>query len=216
DEAQGLWSLPSQTGEVVSATAEEAFVRNPTPSLDRAIGRIETDRGRAAELRDRISPLDYSTELPEDEVRLSPDEANRKYGVDFYGKNVLSWDGPVTESTAKELHDLKIGELRRETILSRAEGGAGQNLARFGTGLAVSAIDPLNLASAFIPVVGEARYLQLLTGASGAFGRAGVRAGVGAVEGAAGAAIVEPIVYGVAQSEQADYGLADSFLNVVF
>lgn len=216
DEAQGLWALPAPTGEVVSATAEETFVRNPVPSLSREFGRIETERGVAAERRDRLSPLNYSTELPEDEVRLYPEEANRKYGVDFYGKNVLSWDGPVTESTAKELHDLKVAELRRETILSRSEGGGLQGLARFGTGLAVSAIDPLNIASAFVPVFGEARYLQLLAGASGAFGRAGIRAGVGALEGAAGAALVEPIVYGVAQSEQADYGLTDSFLNIVF
>lgn len=216
DEAQGLWGLPSPTGEVVSATAEETAVRNPVPSIERFFGRIETERGVAAERRDRLSPLDYSTELPEAPVQLSPEEANKRFGVDFYGKSVLSWDAPVREDTAQELYDLKIGELRRETILSRAGGGVGQNLARFGTGLAVSAIDPLNIASAFIPVFGEARYVQLLTGASGAFGRAGVRAGVGAVEGVAGAAIVEPIIYGVAQSEQADYGLTDSFLNIVF
>jgi len=32
----------------------------------------------------------------------------------------------------------------------------------------------------------------------------------------AGAAIVEPLVYGVAQSVQADYDLYDSFLNIGF
>ena len=31
-----------------------------------------------------------------------------------------------------------------------------------------------------------------------------------------GAAVVEPIVYGVAQKVQADYGLADSLLNITF
>lgn len=216
EEAQGLWSLPAPTSEVLGATAEEAFTLNPTPSIIRGFSRAETDRSSAAERRDRVSPLDSDFELPEAPVQLSPEEANKRFGVDWYGERVLKWDSPVSEPIASELRDLKIKELSRQTTLSRAQGGAGQSTARFLTGLATSVIDPLNIASAFIPVVGEARYAALLLGASGAAGRAGVRAGIGAVEGAAGAALVEPIVYGVAQSEQADYGLADSFLNIVF
>ena len=38
----------------------------------------------------------------------------------------------------------------------------------------------------------------------------------GAVEGAGGALIIEPLVYGVAQRIQADYDIYDSFLNVAF
>jgi hypothetical protein len=46
--------------------------------------------------------------------------------------------------------------------------------------------------------------------------RAAVRAQVGAVEGLAGAALLEPLVYGIATDLQKDYTLADSFLNVAF
>jgi len=57
---------------------------------------------------------------------------------------------------------------------------------------------------------------MLLERASGPLARAGVRAGVGATEGLAGAAIAEPLVYAQAQAEQADYGMLDSLLNVAF
>ena len=45
----------------------------------------------------------------------------------------------------------------------------------------VPLLDPLNIASAFVPVVGEARYANLLARAASPLGRAGVRAGVGAL-----------------------------------
>ena len=54
----------------------------------------------------------------------------------------------------------------------------------------------------------------ILARAGSAAARVGVRARVGAVEGAAGAVLVEPIVLGATSQEQADYGLMDSFLNV--
>jgi predicted ABC-type ATPase len=88
-------------------------------------------------------------------------------------------------------------------------------LAGFGVGLGVSALDPINLASAFVPVVGQARWLAALRATSG-LTRFGARAGLGAIEGAAGAAAVEPIVWGVARHEQADYGAVDALMNVAF
>ncbi len=42
------------------------------------------------------------------------------------------------------------------------------------------------------------------------------RAVRGAVEGAVGASVLEPFIYGVAQKVQADYDLYDSFMNVGF
>jgi len=77
-------------------------------------------------------------------------------------------------------------------------------------------MDPLNIASAFIPVIGPARYTALIANASGGLARAGIRAGVGATEGAVGAALIEPFVLVGASREQADYTLADSLGNVFF
>lgn len=108
----------------------------------------------------------------------------------------------------------KKEEMRRQDVLSRAPGGWAAGAAQLATALGASAIDPLNVASAFIPVVGPTRYGGMLARASGGLGRAAVRARVGAVEGVIGAAAVEPIILGAANQEQADYGLADSLLNI--
>ena len=76
----------------------------------------------------------------------------------------------------------------------------------------MSLFDPINIAASFIPVFGQARFAGLV--ARQGFTRARLAKGV--TEGAVGAAIVEPIVYGVAKEVQADYGLADSLLNITF
>lgn len=149
-------------------------------------------------------------------TQLAPDDANARFGVEWDGKKVLSWSEPVNEATAAELHDLKIAELRRQFTLSRAQGGFWEGVGGFAASVAAGLTDPLNVGLSFVPIVGQARYAELLAGASGAIGRAAIRAGVGAIEGAAGAALIEPVVYGLSKAEQADYTLADSFQNVVF
>jgi hypothetical protein len=203
--AFGIDSYPSTTGDVVDATAEDAWVRNPTPSIARAIDRAPSREITGMEEFGIIGEIN--------EPMLSAEDAQAKYGI----KDHLKFDTDTPDRVAKDLHDLKQEELLRQNILSRAQGGTGEMLARFGTGLGVSILDPLNIASAFVPVVGQARYARMLTAAGeGALARAGVRAGVGAVEGFAGAAMLEPIVYGVAKSEQADYDLTDSLLNLAF
>jgi hypothetical protein len=99
--------------------------------------------------------------------------------------------------------------MRTRGILSTAAG--------FGGGVAASLTDPINVASGFIPFVGQYRYAKWLAQAGeGVLARSVVRASVGAIEGAAGAALLEPIVYAGATSEQLDYGLTDSFMNVAF
>jgi hypothetical protein len=65
-----------------------------------------------------------------------------------------------------------------------------------------------------VPVVGEARYAAMLGRAASPLGRAGVRAGVGAVQGAAGAAILEPLPLLAARQDQTEYGLSDSLANI--
>lgn len=109
----------------------------------------------------------------------------------------------------------KTEELQRQAILARAPRTVGAGLGRLGLTLATSFADPLTVASAFVPVVGEARYAAMLQRAgSSVAARAGVRAAVGAAEGGVGAAITEPIIYAAKQQEQADYTLADSLLNI--
>ncbi|MBB5143958.1 hypothetical protein [Desulfovibrio intestinalis] len=112
-----------------------------------------------------------------------------------------------------------IIERKREEVQRRAVRQAAPDAwAPLGlaTGLGTSLIDPINIASAFFPVVGEARALSLLGKASGAWGRAGVRAGIGAVEGAVGAAVVEPLIAVTRFQEQADYDKTEALINIGF
>lgn len=125
-------------------------------------------------------------------------------------------DAGITDSALSILIERKQEELQQQQTLARARGGFGEGAARLGVALGTSLLDPVNVGLAFVPVVGEARYLRILGKAGGALGRAGVRAGVGAAEGAAGAAIIEPLIYTAKQQEQADYDMSDSLMNVAF
>jgi len=81
--------------------------------------------------------------------------------------------------------------------------------------------DPINIGASFIPIYGQARFARSIAKAKGmnvksakAFRNTRLKRGV--IEGAGGALIIEPLVYGVAQRIQADYDIYDSFLNVAF
>ncbi|WP_295135423.1 hypothetical protein [uncultured Reyranella sp.] len=144
---------------------------------------------------------------------LTAEEANSKYGITSNGKRLLGWDQPVREREAKELQGLKRDELLRQDIVSRGAGGFWQGTARLAVGLGASVVDPLNILSAFIPVVGEARFASILATIGSRMATRGI---VGVTEGAVGAAMLEPLVYGLSQAEQRDYTMADSLQNVIF
>lgn len=128
----------------------------------------------------------------------------------------LTAEDGMTNNSLSMLIQRKNEELQRQQTMARARGGIGQGAARLGVALGTSLLDPVNVGLAFVPFVGEARYTRMLAGASGFLGRAGVRAGVGAIEGAAGAAVIEPLIYSAKQQEQADYHMSDSLMNVAF
>lgn len=108
----------------------------------------------------------------------------------------------------------KKAELSRSTILARASDDIGTDIARFGVGLLTNVVDPANAALMFTPVVSQMRYAWMLSQAGSLAERAAVRFGVGALEGAAGTALVEPLVYTAQTEFQRDYGLLNSFLNI--
>jgi len=106
--------------------------------------------------------------------------------------------------------------------LNRSKGGFGLAAAQFGVGVGASFLDPLNVASAFIPSVALARGAitanRIKTAGATIAGRtSGKRFLTGAMDGAIGAAVLEPLVIGAAYAEQdKDYTLMDSFLNLTF
>lgn len=203
-------------GASVAATAEDAWVRNPVPSLAREIRRDSKYRTQREvvgyEQRARGRPVPIFKDIAPEFKLLPPEEATENYGKDIG----LKFDNPISAEEAQELRQLKKEELVRQDIAARTPYSLVGTPIRVLTGLAATAADPINLATSFVPVVGPARYASWLSRAGSGVERAAIRAGVGAAEGTVGAALVEPIVYGVAQSEQADYNFYDSFVNLAF
>ena len=145
--------------------------------------------------------------VKQDDIFIDRQELNTKY------KNLgLFFEQDEPQSVVDIIVQEKKDERRRQSIIDRGSKGALPFAAKFLTGLGVSILDPINIGVSFIPVFGQARFAALA--ARQGFTKA--RAVRGTVEGAVGASLVEPIVYGVAQSVQADYDLMDSFLNVTF
>jgi len=175
-------------GDVLKATAKETWARNPLESTQTL---IELQRAKQNE----NSPL-----VPKDQLNKE------------YGELGLSFEEDEYQSVVDLMVEEKQAERERQAIIARGPQGFGVGVAKFAVGLGVSMLDPINVASAFIPVVGQARMAQMV--AKQGFTRA--RFAKGVIEGAVGAAVVEPIVALAANELQADYGLADSFLNITF
>ena len=126
-------------------------------------------------------------------------------------------DTGIHEATYQSMLDRQYRKLAHADAMERGPGGFLAGLRGFGISLARQAIDPLNLASAFIPVVGEARIAEMMAAAGvGTLARAGVYARVGAVEGAVGNLMLEPGMHYMAGQLQEDYTMADSLLNTAF
>ena len=187
--------FPSLTSEVLRETFAQTFEENPIAAMV-----------RAKELRE-----DYRNEN-----KLDAETARQRLADRGMEKDIKISDAGISEAALNTLMFRKGIERRRQEIFAQAEGGLAQDAARLGVGLATSLVDPVNVATAFIPVVSQSRYLNWLGRAGGAVGRTGVRAGVGAIEGVAGAAMLEPIIAGSRRYEQADYDMADSLLNIAF
>lgn len=194
-EARPASEFPSLPSEVYTETFAQAFEENPIAAIL-----------RAKDLGD-----DYRSSK-----RLDFETATQRLKDRGMEGDIKVSEAGIPEDALNTLMFRKGIERRRQEVFSQAEGGLGQGAARLGIALGTGLIDPLNVATAFIPVIGEARYTSLLAKAGSTLGRVGVRAGAGAIEGVAGAALIEPIIAGSRRFEQADYDMADSLLNVAF
>lgn len=219
DLSGGPLSLDDYTpslGESVGAAWDEAWATNPTTSLQNMAEMNSATEG--LQLVDEVELPDGTQITFDESVRARPvslaieDQAQRIKDAGLEG--MLQ----AREGYTQEALDILIAHKREENyrrfISEKAPGW--HTPFTFGAALGASVLDPVNVASAFVPVVGEARLLSMLGKAGGIAGRALVRARAGAVEGAVGAAMVEPLVYAGQAAVQADYGMMDSLLNVGF
>lgn len=172
-------------GDVLANTWDETLEFNPTTSLSRLMQQDDPDA-----------------------KTLSPEEANEKYSI-----GSLKFDEPVNEAAAKRQYEANFAAAKRSEVGRLGPQGFLPTVAKFGVAIAGSAIDPLNIASAFVPELALGRFAA----GAAAVGRTatmGQRAAFGVAEGAVGAALVEPLPYFAAQKDRLEYGLADSMLNI--
>lgn len=202
--AGGFDLLPSGSG--IDASFANSWYYNPLQELSRGMQQTDATLGAPVD-----TPSRYGVRAAPTSPLLSPEEANKQYGI----QGTLTFDKPTRQREAELLNQWAQLRRQREDQLRRATPGFFPAAARFGAGFLAGALDPINIASAFIPVVGEERWAATLA-------RAGIesttvaRLSRGAIEGAVGQAVVEPITYLQSQREQADYTMADSLLNIAF
>lgn len=165
--------------------------------LDRLLG-----EGALRPLQHKRLSLTMSGLSPLDDVQTLTDRYSDVEGLTF--------DKPTRRAAAEIIAQGKREENIRNDVISRGPQGFVPGVAKFGASLLGAAIDPLNIASAFIPVVGEAR-LGALTARLGANAARAVKGGA---EGLVGGALVEPLTYALAQEQQLDYEMSDAILNM--
>lgn len=203
-----MLDIPAESGEVWGASFGSAFSTNPSSSI------IRTEQLGQAQDGLRLTGDTESILVPprnEPDTPLMDAQAAREK-VSGMGLDIKIPEQGIRQGALDILIDRHREQAARQQVMTRANGGSfGTQL---GASVAASLLDPLNIASAFVPVVGEARYAALLGRAASPLGRAGVRAGVGAVEGAVGAAIIEPLPLIAAGMDQTEYGLSDSLANI--
>ena len=186
---QEIGSLYNQTRtgfwDTAGATFYNAWNYNPTSSVFRTIEQVQAYQ----------SSNKY----------LNRDDLNKQYG--HLG---LQFKEDTREGVVDYIVERKELELERQNIISR---GPQSKLAKsffFLESLGTSFLDPINIGASFIPVVGQARFANLVARS----GKNIARMKKGFVEGLVGNAAIEPLVYGVAKSEQANYDIYDSFANI--
>lgn len=202
----GLDVVPSQTGEVLGATFGQAMADNPTTRLGEVTSRNAGDTGYLVDGFGNVAQIGQPRAL------MAPEDANKEFKL----PGMVPFSRPVSRETAQDIFEEHRRRLERENIIARRDGGVlTGGVARFGTQLLAGALDPLNVASAFIPVVPEAKVAAWLADAgAGAIARAGVRARVGLAEGVVGAAALEPANYLLDRQTQNDWTMGNAAMNI--
>lgn len=186
---QQIGSLYNQTRagfwETAGATFMNAWNYNPTSSIFRSIEQTQAYQ----------SSSEY----------LDRDFLNKEYG-----DLGLVFEKDTRAGLVDYLVERKKLENERAEVISR---GPKSKLARsffFLESLGTSFLDQINVAASFVPIVRETRFANMVAKS----GKNVARMKKGFVEGFVGNTAVEPLVYGVAKSEQANYDVYDSFANI--
>ena len=111
------------------------------------------------------------------------------------------------------LIEYQQGKRATQEKLAMIPDSGSKTALSFGGALWGGIQDPLNLASSFVPVVGQARWAEAAGKASFA-ARTAARVKYGAIEGVAGQALIEPINWGYSKQLGDDYSMRDTLVNL--
>ena len=106
----------------------------------------------------------------------------------------------------------RLDDIKKQDIISRGPKNVFAQGSYFISGLGGSFTDFINIGTSLVPVVGQARFLQMV----GKYGKTSARLRRGAIEGAVGNTLFEPVEFTMARAEQRDYGFMDSLYNISF
>lgn len=186
---QEIGSLYNQTKsgfwETTGATFMNAWNYNPTSSVFRSV--------------------EYTQAYQSSSEYLDRDFLNKEYG-----DLGLVFEKDTRAGLVDYLVERKKLENERADVIARGPQGKLARSFFFLESLGTSFLDPINVAASFVPVVREARFANMVARS----GKNVARMKKGFIEGFVGNTAVEPLVYGVAKSEQANYDAYDSFANI--
>jgi len=199
--------------DAAEASLDDAWFNNPLTSARRINVLSRAEQGPI--IRPAMSAHGYSIPEVRGEAEtplLTAEDARAQ--VKDSGLDIKIPDTGIRQGALDILIERNREQRERQMVLDNAP--LSTLPVQLLAGFAASAVDPINIAAAFIPVVGEARYASMLANATSRAARFGVRARVGALQGAVGAAVVEPLPLLAAQQDQTEYGLSDTLLNIAF
>lgn len=191
-QGMSLADFPAPAGRVIAGAFDEALETNPVP-LFMLSRELNASKGQGPMLQ----------------WWEAQDQAKHA------GVKVTVPDDGISQSALSILIERRRDEAARSVLFERRDG-TGASAGMFGAGVAGALLDPLNVATGYIPMLSGTRYAATLARAATIGERAAIRAGVGAGEGLVGAAAVEAPTIAMRRDLQDDYGLYDSLANVAF
>lgn len=202
-------TLPEELGATFRESWQSALLG---PLL--RIGELQEAETGVSQSPSSIARFGYFPNAPRSTPILSRQDAQERVRQEGMEGSLTIPEGGIRSRALQILIDRKREEQKRNTIRQQSPGGAGRFSANLLVSFAGQLVDPLNVTLAFVPVIGPSRYANMLSRASGPVGRFGVRGTVGALEGTAGAAIVEPLNLYANWQQQADWDAFDSAVNI--
>jgi hypothetical protein len=211
--------LHSSLGEELGAEASQAFMGG-TRTLMRgaqyagAASGLDPSFGAVAALGGPAPPTEAMRDTTPD-VAIGDAKARVKQeGLEPFVKlpDQDTIRGPVLDLMLQDASE----RAQYSAAVNRGPQGFMPGALGFMTQVGAGMIDPVNAAAFSIPVLGEARAGKLMASAGDSIlGRAAVRTGIGAAQGAVGGAALLPADWWLHTQDGQDYTMADALKSVV-